>query len=307
MKHTHTGENRELWMMGHLNECLNVRGLDMSLKGSAIHTEHQLVPHAMVQAKPSQLERRLMMTNAFEKFGIKHLSASSLNLYTAQPSLWVGKYLLKWKDEVGAGAWRGSAVEAGINLALYDFEATLEQCHSKALELFEKDAMGDCDEKVDKERASILPMLEQAIPVYREAGKPVRTQKKILTWIDGVDVPLIGFVDYEYTTSLNDLKTTHRIPSKPSPAHCAQVAIYEKATGKKPSLTYVSTKKTATYEVEDIEEHWQQVVRSAKAIQTLLTRSETGREALEIFSPDFSSFYWSEQTKQNATEALIYV
>ena len=51
--------------------------------------------------------------NAFERHGIKHLSASSLGLYRDQPAAWVCRYLLRVKDEAGPSAWRGSATEAG--------------------------------------------------------------------------------------------------------------------------------------------------------------------------------------------------
>ena len=35
------------------------------------------------------------MTSAFEKHGISHLSASSINLFIAQPAMWCVSYLMK--------------------------------------------------------------------------------------------------------------------------------------------------------------------------------------------------------------------
>ena len=56
--------------------------------------------------------------NPFEKHGIKHLSASSLNMYAEQPAFWSLKYLLGFKEEGNAKMWCGSAVEAGLDLWL---------------------------------------------------------------------------------------------------------------------------------------------------------------------------------------------
>ena len=51
--------------------------------------------------------------NAFERHGIDHLSASSLNLRRASPGLWAARYLAGLSED-GAAMWRGSAVEAGL-------------------------------------------------------------------------------------------------------------------------------------------------------------------------------------------------
>ena len=60
----------------------------------------------------------------FERFGIGHLSPSSLRLFRAEPACWIGRYMLKVPDEAGAGAWRGQAVEAGVDRLLFGFDTT---------------------------------------------------------------------------------------------------------------------------------------------------------------------------------------
>jgi hypothetical protein len=52
--------------------------------------------------------------NAFERHGIDHLSASSLNLWRASPGLWCARYLADLKEDGNLAMWRGTAVEAGI-------------------------------------------------------------------------------------------------------------------------------------------------------------------------------------------------
>ena len=57
--------------------------------------------------------------NAFERHGIRNLSPSAINLWRANPALYVGKYLLKWRDDAWLNAWWGDAVEAGLASWLY--------------------------------------------------------------------------------------------------------------------------------------------------------------------------------------------
>ena len=52
--------------------------------------------------------------NSFGRFGISHLSASSLNLWRASPGIFALRYLAKIKDSGNAAMWRGSAVENGL-------------------------------------------------------------------------------------------------------------------------------------------------------------------------------------------------
>jgi hypothetical protein len=249
----------------------------------------------------------MQFDNVFERHGIKHLSASSLNLYKAQPSLWVGKYLLKWKDEVGPAAWRGSAVEAGLDRILYPFETDGKTPIEVAMERFELDAQGELDDgKIDKERESIAAMVEQAKEAVQGWGVPTARQFKVETWIDGIDVPLIGYCDYSFDGFVSDLKTTHRLPSTPQGNHVAQVAGYWKATGKAQRIIYATTKKHAVYEVaeEELAAGWADLTRAAYSLRHMLRKASDGNDALQFFAPDFDSFYWADSTKDQCLASL---
>ena len=58
----------------------------------------------------------------FEKHGIKHLSPSSINLFIAEPSLWVLRYL--FKDKIPSisnpAMTRGSLVDEALGKGLID-------------------------------------------------------------------------------------------------------------------------------------------------------------------------------------------
>lgn len=51
--------------------------------------------------------------NGFARHGIEHLSASSLNLWAAEPAVWAMERLLGFRSPVSALMARGKAVEEG--------------------------------------------------------------------------------------------------------------------------------------------------------------------------------------------------
>src|SRR3990167_6235226 len=87
--------------------------------------------------------------NPFERFGMRHLSPSSLNLWTAAPGLWALRYLAGVKDDGNAAMWRGRANEKGLWALLLrpDKKSALDA----ALAAFEDDAAGLADEDTEDE------------------------------------------------------------------------------------------------------------------------------------------------------------
>ena len=240
--------------------------------------------------------------NPFEKHNIEHLSPSSLRLYRDQPAAWVVKYLFAVKDDAGPAAWRGLAVEAGLDTLL--FGGSRHAALAVTERAFEEKAQGLADDKTVKERAALPEFLKQAADVAARHGQPLFRQKRVQVALDGIEVPLIGFLDYEWPSYGIDLKTTMRLPSEPSPAHVEQMAVYMKATGKPFWLAYVTPKKFATYEITEsmAAAAWLRVAQGADAIRRMLTVSETAHDAARLFAPDFSSFYWSPPMIEKAQE-----
>ena len=232
--------------------------------------------------------------NPFERHNIKHLSASSLRLYRDQPAAWVCRYLMGVRDEAGPGAWRGTAVEAGLNHYLLG----QPEHATKAMHLaFEERAVGIADDQIHKEREALPQFLSQA----REALKdrpllmPKDQQHKITIELPGIEVPLIGFIDYLWPEYGVDLKTTWRMPSEPQPAHVEQMACYMKATGRPFHLCYVTPKKWSLHEVTPpmAEEAMEGVLQGARAIRHMLSKVDSARDALGLYSPDLTAYQWS--------------
>lgn len=230
--------------------------------------------------------------NPFERHGIKHLSASSLRLYRDQPAAWVCRYLMSIKDGAGPGAWRGTAVEAGLDHHLFG----QHELAAKAMYLaFEERAAGLADDDVVKERQALPQFLAQARSAIDKRSVPLTKQSKISIDIPGIEIPVIGFVDYRWADSGLDLKTTWRMPSEPQPAHVEQMAIYAKATGLPFSLLYVTPKKWSIHEVTAAmaDEAMERVYTGARAIRHMLSKVDGAADALRLYSPDLDSYHWS--------------
>lgn len=241
------------------------------------------------------------MSNPFERHGINHLSPSSLNLYAANPSLWVGRYLLQWQDEFGPAASRGTAIEAGLDLWLFDRSKAVE-AEAVALANFMDRTQGLADDDHEAERANIVPMLKQAILALADVPVPIGRQMKIEHYANGIEVPIIGYVDYLFDDFGLDLKTTKACPSSIKADHARQVAVYAEARKRPWKVLYVTAKKSALYELGGNEQAiaLRDIERHASAVRHLLKHSFDAQEAAKFFAPSLDDFRWSPKTADAA-------
>lgn len=245
------------------------------------------------------------MSNPFVKHGIRHLSPSSLLTYQSNPAMWVGKYMFGWRDEAGPRAWLGNAVEAGLHSRFHGAADYKE----RAKTAFEMKAQGEVSEDIQEAFGHIEPMLYQAIEAYMNDIGPIKPlyQVKCEWWIDGIEVPVLGYLDFEWDHGIDDLKTTMSCPSKPRDDHLAQLGMYLRARKKdKGRICYVTPKKhnMIPVTIEETEQPFQSLIRSAKAIRHMLGMVRDKQDAAKIFAPDFSDFRWNDATRKMALEAL---
>jgi hypothetical protein len=206
-----------------------------------------------------------------------------------------------FKDKAGAKAWRGSAVEAGLDLWLYkrDFQEAVQAAFSR----FETEALGDLSEDVDLERNLIPKILEQATIALKDKPEPTARQLKIEYWFDGIEIPVIGYIDYEFGDEGIDLKTTRRMPSTMWPRHARQLGLYQLARNRPYSALYVTDKKSDIKKVEDAETHVKRLEWYAHSIRRLLSVFPNKHDASRIFAPNFDHpFYWKDEAKALAQE-----
>lgn len=235
------------------------------------------------------------MSDPFAKHGITHLSPNSINTYAEEPAFWAFKYLLGQTDEVGPAAWRGSAVEAGLDHWL--FKRDEGEAQKAALDRFELEAMGEIDDRIDRERILVFPMLSVAMEHLGTIEPPTMRQFDIQYWIDGIEVPIIGRPDYEWPTFGLDLKTKGRMPSVIPANHGRQVSVYQAARNKPYDLLYVTKAKAQIMKLtkEEHERHLKTVAWYAHNIRRGLATFSDKQELARLYPPKLDHFYWSNE------------
>lgn len=233
-------------------------------------------------------------TDPFERHGIDHLSPSSLRLFRDNLAVWCGKYLLRAPDEMGPGAWRGQAVEAGVDRLLFGdgIDAAIDAMYGH----WDNLAQGQIDPDCEKEHGALGEFLAQAKLAFADQPVPLQRQGRIELELPGISVPLVGFCDWRWADHGDDLKTTWRMPNggQADPSHVAQVACYAMHYGVPFSVTYVTPKRWTRYELPQqmLEEAWDQVIEAAQAVRSFLAHVENGHDALSMISPDYTSYYF---------------
>lgn len=245
------------------------------------------------------------MGDPFQKHGITHLSPSSINTFAAQPSFWAFKYLLKHTDSAGPSAWRGSAVEAGLDywLAKGGIDG---QRQKAAIARFELEAGGEIRDDIDKERVAILPMLEQAVEALKDEVPPEFRQLDVEYRIDGIEVPIVGKIDYEWSDYGLDLKTVKRMNAGIPDGHGRQISLYQAARKKPYKLLYVTEKKYEFKELtkEESERHLRHLAWYAHNIRRGLATFGDKEELARIYPPDFTSFYWKNEESRKIAKDI---
>jgi len=245
----------------------------------------------------------LKVNDPFAAYGIQHLSPSSCNLFEAQPAAFVLQKCMKKGGEVGAAAHRGTAVELGVVHGLTT-GAHEQECMQIASKEFWRLTALSGDPRREKEETSVPDMVRMGLAELRGYGKPTSTQGRVEYKVDDLAVPLIGYYDVEWSDKniLVDIKTTHALPSKISNKHARQVALYCAARGGDVDgrLTYITSKKAATYRLENIPDHVKSLERIALTIQNFLSISSDPYELAKYCVPDRDSFYFNDGEMKQA-------
>lgn len=253
--------------------------------------------------------------NAFERHGIDHLSPSSISAWINAPSLWVLEKLLKFRGNMGAAAHRGTAVEAGVSAGLFDHALSEADCVAVAYPMFDKLTGLSGDPKREAERAVIPGMIRQGLAL-REHGVPQRPnqparfgsgeQHKVEIRVEGVSVPIIGYLDWLYPDEILDLKTTLRVPSAMSETHLRQAAVYKTAhMDRRVRFFYVSDKKAEKHTLtrEQYDAAMREIVCASQRLERFLALSADPHELAAVVPHSSDSFYFNDPaTKAKALE-----
>lgn len=251
--------------------------------------------------------------NPFERHHIDHLSPSSINSWINAPSLWVLERLLKFRGQMGASAHRGTAVEAGVSVGLFDHGASHEACLAAALPVYDRLTALSGDPKREAERAVIPGMIKQGLAL-REHGLPMMPNREAASWqsvpqhkveitLEGVPVPVIGYLDWLYADEVIDLKSTLRVPSAMSETHLRQASVYKTAhMDRRVRFFYVSDKKSEKHTLtrEQYDQAMRELTFSAQRLGRFLALSDDPAELASIVPHSSESFYFNDP----ATKAM---
>jgi hypothetical protein len=236
--------------------------------------------------------------NGFEKHGISHLSASSINLFGAANDVWVMQYVFGQRTGMGPAAWRGVCIEDAVVDTLLGNDE--DKAIAAALAKFDKRYMiGDL--KTTKERNMIEATTKNAVAELRQYGKPEfsdenRQEKISLTAkFDEFSIPVIGFLDLVFPEHgiVIDLKTSKNAPTSMSPEHQIQRCIYAKAKGNMAvKFLYATPKKTALLEDGDVATTMAEVKNTIARMEKFCLKvdKEDVRDWLPI---NKGTFYWN--------------
>ena len=251
--------------------------------------------------------------NSFERHNIAHLSASQINSWINAPSLWLLEKLLGFRGAMGCAAHRGTATEAGVSAGLFDHSLDVEDCVAVALPVYDKLTALNGDSKRETERSLIPGMVAQGLAL-RSHGAPIRPnsgdQHRIEILLEGVSVPIVGFLDWEFADEVIDLKSTARVPSAMSEPHLRQASIYKNARmGKRVRFAYVSDKKLEKHTLtrEQYDASIRQIVGAAQRLERFLGLSNDPVELAALIPHSTDTFFWSDPaTKAKGAEVFGY-
>lgn len=222
-------------------------------------------------------------------------SPSSLNLFCASPSMFVLEKVLGIRQPVGSPAHRGTAVEDGVTAGLLDPAASLESCIDVALKKYDTITALSGDKRREEYRATIPDMVKSALEELRPYGIPSECQGFIEWRPEGLKYPIVGYFDYHWSQHniTTDLKTTEKLPTSIKVPHARQTALYVTSNNADARVSYITPKKRATYQVENVDAHRKALHQIALRCEAFLALSSDPKFFTEITVPDLESFYWS--------------
>lgn len=242
-----------------------------------------------------------------------HHSASSLTSFLEYRATW---FLKKYRDmEAFTGSpdtARGHAVEAGVQYYMLskeeDEEVKTQESIKAAHECFVAKTIGMT---IDPEfRASINPCVLKAIKVFDSYPGPlISTQEKIELRMNGLELPIIGYLDFHFPSTIVDCKVTSKTPSQLKQSYIMQGSIYRAAKNKPVVFEFTIPLKSEvkSHDLELTDEEFDKglklVFATAKSVEKILSSEIDGRLMEALFMPNPTSI-WNKAELANVMKAF---
>jgi len=231
--------------------------------------------------------------NPFKAHGINYLSPSSINTYINDTSLWVARYLFKIKSSSGASAVRGIATEFVLadkyEKGVFDYNLL----DVKFMSLCAESGIDLGDIKTAKEK-NLLKGFGSVIDENFDYENLEAYQEKVEVPIDDMPVPIMGYIDFRFKDKIVDLKTSTRMPSRPTEAQKRQMALYSMAYPKSGvDLFFATPKEHKKFTLKNLTLYKKQLRKVALSIQKFLSISDDKHELASLMYPNLDSWLWS--------------
>jgi hypothetical protein len=258
------------------------------------------------------------LDNPFSRFGIKHLSATSMLQFRNDSALGI-VYLVLGIREAGSPAMhRGTAVDEAVgSLLTQSTEPDLNQLKrmatNKYRSLIESDPEHFNSRYVEQELRVLLRCLDVCFPLMCSWEKPSAYQQEISLQIDGIEVPVRGFIDLLYPSEVRELKSTVKPKREITQDHAFQVSTYAMAiqqeTGEWPEacVDYITPDSLQSYALDNVEAQAQEVVETAFKIRTLLAAAKDEVALRKSVRPDFSRWIWKYRPRSKKVAMELFM
>ena len=231
--------------------------------------------------------------NPFKAHGINYLSPSSINTYINDTSLWVARYLFKIKSSSGASAVRGIATEFVLadkyEKGVFDYNLLdvkfMSLCAESGIDL------GDIKTAKEKKLLKDFGTIIDENFNYKDLEA---YQEKVEVQIEDMPVPIMGYIDFRFKGKIVDLKTSTRMPTRPTEAQKRQMALYSMAyPDSSVDLFFATPKEYKTFTLKNLTLYKKQLRKVALSIQKFLSISDDKHELASLMYPNLDSWLWS--------------
>ncbi len=265
-----------------------------------MNTNHRGIPPIPTKRKSN---------SPFDWHKVEHLSVSTINTWVMNPSSILYK-IAGGKDDAGPSAWRGNATETALYHAMQDPNQLDEVYHNIALNDFDKRTKKGHDwRKIDIQRKHTVDYVNAGLSFYKKLGVPSGYQKRILVEFDELEIPFVGYIDFEFgekgkNHQIRDLKTSVQKLNRLSDANCRQLALYQKGAGDSDTALWIdscSRHEIISLRLKNAEPYLKDLLHKALGLRKFLSTSSDINELLQMIQPDYDHWLWSNaETKKQA-------
>ena len=243
--------------------------------------------------------------NPFEVHNINYLSPSNMNTYISDMPMWVARYLFGVKSGSGAGAVRGIVQEAVLADKYDTGKFNYNLLEVKYMTMCTEFKLDLEDVKVKKEK-SLLNNFGKVIDENFKYKNLEQYQEKVEVQLDDMPIPIMGYIDFRFKDKIVDLKTTTRMPSKPTEAQKRQMAFYSMAYPKNTvDLFFATPKDYKKFKLDNLSVYKKQLKKVAFSIEKFLSISDDKHELASLIYPNFDSWTWSAKLKKEAKKIWV--